>query len=64
MDKTSRAARGHDRVGSGSATPQPRARRTQEARSDEMKQRILAAAFEVLKERGIAGFTTSEVAVV
>lgn len=62
MDKTSRAARGRDLVGSGSATSQPRVRRTQEARSDEMKQRILAAAFEVLKERGIAGFTTPEVA--
>lgn len=42
--------------------PRLRVRRTQEARSDEMKQRILAAAFEVLKERGIAGFTTPEVA--
>jgi AcrR family transcriptional regulator len=42
--------------------PRSRVRRTQEARSDEMKQRILAAAFEVLKERGIAGFTTPEVA--
>jgi AcrR family transcriptional regulator len=44
------------------ATPRPKARRTQEERSGEMKQRILAAAFEVLKERGIAGFTTPEVA--
>lgn len=42
--------------------PRPRVRRTQEARSEEMKQRILAATFEVLKERGVAGFTTPEVA--
>lgn len=44
------------------AVVRPRVRRTQEARSEEMKQRILAAAFEVLKERGVAGFTTPEVA--
>lgn len=37
-------------------------RRTQEGRSDDMKQRILGAAFEVLKERGFADFTTIEVA--
>lgn len=37
-------------------------RRTQEERSSETKRRLLDAAFEVLKERGYAGFTTSEVA--
>lgn len=40
----------------------PRSRRTQAVRSGEMKRRILDAAFEVLKERGFAGFTTPEVA--
>ncbi len=43
------------------STAKPR-RRTQEERSSEMKRRILDAAFEVLKERGYAGFTTAEVA--
>ncbi|TWO71260.1 TetR/AcrR family transcriptional regulator [Caenimonas sedimenti] len=45
---------------SASAVPKPR--RTQAMRSGEMKRRILDAAFEVLKERGFAGFTTLEVA--
>lgn len=40
----------------------PKSRRTQAVRSGEMKRRILDAAFEVLKERGFAGFTTPEVA--
>lgn len=40
----------------------PKPRRSQAARSGEMKRRILDAAFEVLKERGFAGFTTPEVA--
>lgn len=39
-----------------------RRRRTQEERSSQMKRRLLDAAFEVLKERGYAGFTTAEVA--
>lgn len=42
--------------------PAKRLRRSQATRSDEMKRRILDAAFEVLKERGVAGFTTPEVA--
>jgi AcrR family transcriptional regulator len=37
-------------------------RRTQAMRSDEMRGRILDAAFAVLKERGFAGLTTPEVA--
>lgn len=37
-------------------------RRTQAMRSDEMRGRILDAAFVVLKERGFAGLTTPEVA--
>lgn len=45
-----------------SALAVPRSRRTQAARSGEMKRRILEAAFAVLKERGFAGFTTPEVA--
>lgn len=45
-----------------SALAVPRSRRTQAARSGEMKRRILDAAFAVLKERGFAGFTTAEVA--
>jgi len=40
----------------------PKSRRTQAARSGDMKRRILDAAFAVLKERGFAGFTTPEVA--
>jgi AcrR family transcriptional regulator len=40
----------------------PKSRRTQAVRGGEMKRRILDAAFEVLKERGFAGFTTPEVA--
>ncbi len=40
----------------------PKPRRSQAVRSGEMKHRILDAAFEVLKERGFAGFTTPEVA--
>lgn len=63
MDETS-STRGSvvRTIGKAPAVSRPKVRRTQEARSDEMKQRILAAAFEVLKERGIAGFTTPEVA--
>lgn len=45
-----------------SAPAVPKSRRTQAARSGEMKRRILDAAFAVLKERGFAGFTTPEVA--
>jgi AcrR family transcriptional regulator len=52
----------HATRGRAPTVVRPKVRRTQEARSDEMKQRILAAAFEVLKERGVAGFTTPEVA--
>lgn len=43
-------------------TPHVPARLTQAERSERMRQRILAAAFEVLRERGCAGFTTAEVA--
>lgn len=53
-------ARGARRDLSVSAVP--KSRRTQAARSGEMKRRILDAAFAVLKERGFAGFTTPEVA--
>lgn len=44
------------------STALPKSRRTQAARSGDMKRRILDAAFAVLKERGFAGFTTPEVA--
>ena len=43
-------------------TPHAQARLTQAERSERMRQRILGAAFEVLRERGCAGFTTAEVA--
>lgn len=43
-------------------TPRAPARLTQAERSERMRRRILAAAFEVLRERGCAGFTTAEVA--
>ena len=39
-----------------------RRRRTQEERSDETRQRILDAAFRLLRERGYSEFTTAEVA--
>lgn len=43
-------------------TPHAPVRLTQAERSERMRQRVLAAAFEVLRERGCAGFTTAEVA--
>ncbi|HRH85657.1 MAG TPA: TetR/AcrR family transcriptional regulator [Rubrivivax sp.] len=42
--------------------PAAAARITQAERSERMRRRVLDAAFEVLRERGCAGFTTAEVA--